>query len=123
MTGLLQAGADPFAGATIATFNYDLPDATVNIENVPVRDYLLAKAFPARTGALGSRLNSEWDPQTGNFDMSDPDANETLMTDPSNWFDSEQEYQGRAAWYHSDIKDAPYVHIYKLYNKMTGKEN
>jgi len=123
---LFEAGAEIFAGATIATcgftFNYDLANATVNISAVPIRDWLLAKALPSRTRPMGSTAHSEtlWD--QANFDMSDPLLEKTFMTNPDNWF-HDKTYQGRPAWRHSDFRDAPYVHVHKLYEKLTTKEN
>ena len=64
--------------------------------------------------AVSDKIGGGW--KTVNFDMS------TLyMTDPDNWFDPDQKYQNRPAWHHSDIKDVPYVHIYKLFNEISGR--
>jgi hypothetical protein len=63
-----------------------------------------------------------WD-DTSNFDMSDPEPTKTFMTDPAQWYDKNNPYNGQYVWHHSDIKNAPYVHVYKLYNKITGKGN
>jgi len=89
-----------------------------------------ALAFASGTvGAEGGSLDYNvgdigggWDANS-NFDMSDPDLQKTLMTDPGNWFEEDQEFQGRPAWHHSDFRHAPYVHVYKLFEKITGKEN
>jgi len=116
---LFGAGAEAFAGATIATcgftFNYDLPNATVDISDVPIRDYLLAKAFPARTGALGSRSNTKWDEDV-NLDMSTE-----YMTDSAQW--PHKDNDDNIEWRHSDFRDVPYVHIYQLFEKIVTKEN
>jgi hypothetical protein len=101
--------------------DYTSDDTDLDISNVLVRDWLLAKAFPSRTGPMGSAKNKEWDDDR-NYDMSDPNSNKTLMTDSDNWFDDDK-YLGRATWHHSDWKNAPYVHVYKLFDKITTKEN
>jgi len=115
---LFSDEAEFFAGATVGTcgftFNYDLPNATVNIANVSVRDYLLAKAFPSRTGPLGSRGNSMWPPTTANFDMSSE-----YMTNPAGWPHKEDNI---AKWWHSDIRDVPYVHNYSFFDTITAQE-
>jgi len=124
---LFEAGGGAFAASTIATsgftFDYDMHNATYPIGNVPVRDYLLAKAFPSRTRPMGSTQNPQQAWFSGNFDMSDPDLTETMMTDPSKWYDREKPYNGQYVWKHSDFKNAPYVHVYKLFKKITGKED
>ena len=113
---LFNEGAAAFAGAAVGTcgytFNYDLPNATVDIANVPVRDYLLAKALPARTGPLGSRNNSKW--EEINFDMS-----EIYMTNPMGWPHREGDIP---QWWHSDIKDVPYIHNYRFFDAITAQE-
>jgi hypothetical protein len=45
-----------------------------------------------------------------------------FMTDQGQWYKPEK-YLGRYIWRHSDWKDAPYVYLYKLFDKITGKEN
>ena len=85
------------------------------ISEVPIRDFLLAKAFPARTRPLGSTLNNLQQWEGGNFNMP-----ALFMTDPSHWIRSD-EYAGWPEWRHSDIKDAPYVHIYKFFDRITGR--
>ncbi len=115
---LFGLGGAAFAGATIGTsgftFNYDINNATMNISNLPVRDYLLAKAFPARTGALGSRSNNHTTWEDANFDM-----HSLFMTDPDEWPTKDG---GNPEWRHSAIRDLPYVHNYKLFDKLNGKE-
>ncbi|QBG48330.1 alpha/beta hydrolase [Verrucomicrobia bacterium S94] len=121
---LFEPGAEAFAGSTIGlcgyTFNYDLPSATIDIADVPVRDYLLAKSFPARTGALGSRaiseqVSTEW--QKATFDMFN-----LYRTDEDAW-PSREGINNIRVWKHSDFRNVPYVHVYQLYEKITGKEN
>lgn len=112
---LFGSGAESFAAATVATcgytFNYDVNNATVDISDVPVRDYLLAKAFPARTGALGSRSNSEWPPTTANFDMSSQLRNPYAPVLPNSDDD----------WVHSAIREYSYVHMCNFFKKLTGQ--
>jgi len=116
---LFGTGGDTFAGSTVATcgftFNYDLPDATVDIAAVPIRDYLLAKAFPARTGALGSRLNTKWHLTDGNFNMADK------YIKPGQWIRPDT-YNETLEWRHSDMRDAAYVYVHKFFDKLTAKE-
>ncbi len=123
---LFEAGAFNFAGGLVGSYedvlDYDDseqhgPDIVVSA--VKVSDWLLAKGFPSRTGPMGSAKNKEWPPQGVSFDMSTAD----FMTDPNNWFDPNQKYNGNPAWHHSDWKNAPYVHVYKLFEKIVTKEN
>jgi hypothetical protein len=94
----------------------------IDVSNVEVRDWLLAKAFPSRTGPMGSGSNSNLVWRGVNFDMSDPDANKSFMTDSARWYDQDDEYNGQPVWHHSDWKNAPYVHVYKLFEKITKGE-
>jgi len=123
---LFGAGAAPFAAGLVGSyesiFNYDNGsassgefEATMDISAVPVRDYLLAKAFPARTGALGSRaisaqVSTEW--QKATFDMS------TQLRNPyASILPGDDDY-----WIHSAIRDFPYVHMCNFFRKLVGKE-
>ncbi len=116
---LVGAGAEAFAGSTVALsgfiFNYDINNATMDIVNVPVRDYLLAKSFPARTGALGSRGNGKWPLTTANFDMS------TEYIKLGQWIRTDT-YNGTLEWRHSDVRDAAYVYVHMFFDKLTAKE-
>ena len=87
----------------------------INVSQVPIRDFLLAKAFPSRTGPMGSSSNSVWHVDV-NFDMFN-----LFRTDPAKWLFEDSDHN--KLWRHSDWKDAPYVHVYKLFDKITGKEN
>jgi len=120
---LFDPGAAAFAAGTIGTqgsgLEYNTGDNGLDISNVKIRDYLLAKAFPSRTRPMGSTANSKWD-EVLNFNMSDP--TEGFMTDSGIWIRTDK-YNGIFEWRHSDIKDAPYVYIYKFYEKLTTKEN
>ena len=122
---LFGAGAEAFAGAPVgdssSTFNYNPGNATVDISNLPVRDYLLAKSFPARTGALGSRTISaqvsiEW--QKAMLDMFTQ-----YRTDDNAWPSREGVGNNIRVWKHSDFRNVPYVHVYQLYEKLTTKED
>jgi hypothetical protein len=112
---LFGTGGSSFVGSTIGTcgftFNYDVNNAAVSIANVPVRDYLLAKAFPARTGPLGSRPNGNliWD--TVNFDMSTQLKNPNAPDLPN--LDKD--------WVHSAIRDNAYVYVCNFFKKITGQ--
>jgi hypothetical protein len=90
----------------------------IDVSNVEVRDWLLAKGFPSRTGPMGSStvdqtLNAWGD--YNNFDMFTE-----FRTDPDKW-PSKQE-DGTKIWKHSDWKNVPYIHVYKMFEKITGKE-
>jgi hypothetical protein len=95
----------------------------IDVSNVEIRDWLLAKAFPSRTGPMGSGSNSNLVWRGVNFDMSDPDANKSFMTDPGKWRHKMPEDETKNEWRHSDWKNMPYVHVYKLFEKVTGKGN
>jgi len=123
---LFQAGAFSFAQGTIGThggnLEYNEGDNGMDISTVPIRDWLLAKAFPSRTRPMGSTPNTNLVWFTANFDLSNPAPENTFMTDPGIWI-REDKYNGNFEWRHSDIRDAPYVYIYKLFDKITTKEN
>jgi len=117
---LFESGALDFAGGTVGddggNLEYNTGDNGLNISQVKIRDWLLAKAFPSRTRPMGSTANSKWD-EVLNFNMSDP--TEGFMTDPNAWHHKENNI---AKWWHSDIADMPYVHLYQLYEKIVTKE-
>ena len=125
---LFGPGAATFAGGTVGQYEYALdydndeifgaPD--IDVSAVKISDWLIAKGFPSRTGPMGSAANVKWPVTTANFDMSDPTKG--FMSNPDKWFDKEDEYLGRPVWHHSDWKNAPYVHVYKLFEKITTKE-
>ena len=123
---LFKSGAETFVNGTIGAnggnLEYNVGDNGLDISQVKIRDYLLSKAFPARTRPMGSTVNTKWHLTKGNFDMSDPNSTKTFMTDPGAWYEPDHKYNGIIAWYHGDIKDAPYVHVYKLFEKITTKE-
>jgi hypothetical protein len=120
---LFEPGAEPFVDGIIGDYSEicETP-SDLDLSQVNVRDWLLAKGFPSLTGPMGSAPNKAALWGTVNFDMADPDSDKSYMTDPSNWFDDDT-YLGRPTWHHSDCKNAPYVHVYKLFDTITGKEN
>jgi hypothetical protein len=65
---------------------------------------------------MGSAENKEWDPQGVNFNMFTD-----FRTDAGAW--PSQEIDGTKIWKHSDWKNVPYVHVYQLFEKITGKED
>jgi hypothetical protein len=89
-------------------------ESSMDVSNVTVRDYLLAKAFPARTGALGSRSNNIQVWRDVNFDM-----HSLYMNDPAEW---PTKAGNNPEWRHSAIRDLPYAHNYKFFDEVTGKE-
>lgn len=89
--------------------------------DVKVRDWLLAKAFPALTLPSGANYNGKFDSETlgHNFDM--PALYKTneakwpggLRVEPVNGVDGK-------SWWHSDYKDVAYQHVWKFYNKIVN---
>lgn len=87
----------------------------VALRRVSVKDWLLAEAFPATTNAVGANpIGLEGFPKK-NIDMSKPYIDNGCMTDYSRW---PRRYKGAQVWYHSDYKNAPFVHVYKFYEKV-----
>jgi hypothetical protein len=119
---LFGESAVAFAAGTVAShgssLDYNTSNDTYPIDKVLIRDWLLAKGFPSRTRPMGSAENSSLAWLSGNFDMAS-----LYITDRNNWFEEDQTYNGEPAWHHSDIQDAPYVHIYRFFDTLTGKEN
>lgn len=117
---LFTAGAESFAGGTVAshgsTLDYNTSNDTVPIDDVSIRDWLLAKAFPATTRPMGSTAHSKTLWSEANFDM-----HSLYMTDPASW--PSEDVNGNKIWKHGDLKDVPYVHVYKLFKKLVTKEN
>jgi hypothetical protein len=115
---LFKVGAAAFVSGTVAAngvnLDYNTSNATYPIDNLLVRDWLLAKAFPSRTGPMGSAPNTKWPPITANFDMHDKCRNSSSGL-PSG--------QDHSEWYHNDINKAPYLYVYRLFSQITGKEN
>ncbi len=117
---LFGAGAESFAAGPIGThggnLEYHTGDHGLDISAVPIRDWLLAKAFPSRTRPMGSTavrdIGGGW--KDVNFNMS-----ALYMTDPGAWHHKESNV---AKWWHGDITDMPYVHLYQLYEKIITKE-
>lgn len=122
----LVEGAEAFAGGSLGThgasLDYSTASSTVPVSEVKIRDWLLAKAFPARTRPMGATrvgdIGGGWNDDS-NFDMSDPE--DGFMTNPGQWPNEDNNHNKE--WRHSDLKKVPYVHVYKMYEKITGKEN
>jgi hypothetical protein len=117
---LFGANGAVFAAGTIATngssLDYNTSNDTYPIDNVEMRDWLLAKAFPSRTGPLGSRpvsdkIGGDW--KKVNFDMSSGDFKNSTSGFPS---------EGGTEWHHNDIREAPYLYVHRLFDRLTGKE-
>lgn len=119
---LFQAGALAFAGGTVGTqggnLEYNTGDNGMDISTVPIRDWLLAKAFPSRTRPMASTavgdIGGGW--KDVNYNMS-----ALYMTNPSVWPNEDQQHNKE--WRHSDFRNVPYVHVFKLFDKITTKEN
>ncbi len=88
------------------------------VQNVWITDWLLAKAFPARTGPLGSRENVAWGLKN-NFNM----TSDKFMTDPAKWPEqrkmiNKETKKMEPVWWHTDYEDVAYLHVWKLYQKI-----
>jgi pimeloyl-ACP methyl ester carboxylesterase len=123
---LFDSSAVTFAGGVVGDYESELdydngellgaPD--IDVSEVKIYDWLIAKGFPSRTGPMGSSsvrdIGGGW--KDVNFNM-----HSEFMTDFTRW-PSEQS-DGTKIWKHSDWKNVPYVHVYKLFEIITGKEN
>jgi hypothetical protein len=122
---LFGTGGATFAGGTVGQYedvlDYDngefvgAPD--IDVSAVKISDWLIAKGFPSRTAPMGSALNKAEKWELVNYDMSHPI--EGFMTDFNRWPSIQSD--GAKIWKHSDWKNVPYVHVYKLFDKITGK--
>ena len=114
---LFGAGGQTFTSATVAyaggTLDYNTINNTYPIDDVPMRDWLLAKAFPSRPRPLGSTANSKDSWLGANFDCS------TVCRNPSSGLPSGNNHD---EWYHNDINKAPYLYVHRLFDQITGKE-
>jgi len=112
---LLGVNAEAFAGGTVSShggsFDYNTSNDTYPIDHVAMTDWLLAKAFPSRTRPMGSTSNSKWPLTTANFDMSS-----LGFENPSTGFFSGDDNN---EWHHNDIREAPYIYVHKLFDKIT----
>ncbi len=87
-------------------------------EIITVRDWLLAEAIPATSFAMGSNENPILDLYDifgvdRNFDMS-----ATMKTDEKKWPREKEIKPGNREWRHSDYRDMPYQHVYRLYHEF-----
>lgn len=95
------------------------------VKNATVRDWLLAKAFPALTLPSGANINGKFDSETlgHNFDM----LPSFTMKDSQNnilWPRKELEGQiNKPVWYHSDYKDIAYQYNHNFYKKIVDLTN
>jgi len=119
---LFGAGAESFASGTVASYgsalDYNTSNDTVPTDNVLIRDWLIAKAFPATTRPMGAThvgdIGGGW--ADANFNM-----HSLYMTDLASW--PSEDMSGNKIWKHSDFMDVPYVHVYKLFEKITTQED
>ncbi|MEH0007972.1 MAG: alpha/beta hydrolase, partial [Flavobacteriales bacterium] len=112
---------DPNTGSDFVTKKVkDVPDlknyyTKLEAEEVAVRDWLLAEAFPATTLPMGANPNDNI-LEKKNIDMS-----LKLMTNTDSWPDERIITNGVKEWWHSDYKDLSYQHTYKFYNKVVSE--
>ena len=113
---LFGPAGDLFAAGTVATYgshlDYNSSNATYPIWDVKITDWLIAKAFPARTRPMGSSNNSKWDEDV-NVDM------HVECKNPTSGLPSGDDHD---EWYHNDIRKAPYLYVHRLFDQITGKE-
>jgi hypothetical protein len=95
--------------------DYTSEDTDLDISNVLVRDWLPAKAFPSRTGPMGSAANKLPLWLNHNYDMFSSD----FITDLQKW--PIEDIDDNKLWRHSDWKNVPYVHVYQLFEKIVTK--
>jgi alpha-tubulin suppressor-like RCC1 family protein/pimeloyl-ACP methyl ester carboxylesterase len=84
--------------------------------DVKVRDWLLAKAFPALTLPAGANKLGKIGGDERNFDMPS-----LYKTDSEKWPTSRNERINNIdvkSWWHSDYKDIAYQHVYLFYKKI-----
>jgi alpha-tubulin suppressor-like RCC1 family protein/pimeloyl-ACP methyl ester carboxylesterase len=86
--------------------------------DVKVRDWLLAKAFPALTLPMGANFNGKFG-EGSNFDMLASFA----VKDSQNNILWPRKEQGIPVWWHSDYKDIAYQYTWKLYKKIVDLTN
>jgi len=107
---LFESGAEAFVAGTIGddggNLQYNTGDNNLDISQVKIHDWLLAKGFPSRTEPMGSAKNKHEKCKDVNFDMSDPD--DGFMTNPGQWPHEDSDHNKE--WRHSDWKNVPYVH-------------
>ncbi len=114
---LFGASAAAFAGGTVAShggsLDYNTSNDTYPIDDVLMTDWLLVKAFPSRTGPMGSsavdNIGGGW--VDVNFNMSS-----SVFLNPTTGFFSGE---NKDEWHHNDIREAPYIYVYKLFDKLT----
>jgi hypothetical protein len=109
---LYTANGSTFAGGIVRDYKSKLYDYTPSgVEDIPVRDWLLAKAFPSVSRPMGANNNTEWDFITQNFNMPD-------LFNGNGW----PATRG-GEWWHSDFKDVAYLYVFELYQSLTSLSN
>ncbi|QBG48704.1 hypothetical protein EGM51_15315 [Verrucomicrobia bacterium S94] len=83
------------------------------LDNVLVRDWLLAKGFPARTRPMGSTRSLSVDWANYNMASDDPYDNGLML----HGWPRDTEYNGLLEWFHGDYKDVAYPYVQELYKK------
>ena len=109
---LFQDGASHLINATIES----QPEICAEwiVKNATVRDWLLAKAFPALTLPMGANPNNAENWKKNNFDMLP-----SFATSQARWPRTEtEEGREKPVWFHSDYKDIAYQHVHKFYEKI-----
>lgn len=112
---LFSANGNDFVGDYVTAQAAHL-DYTQNwLSNVLVRDWLLAKAFPARSRPMGSSPIAAGLGWEDHYNMASASAAENgLML--HDW-PRDTDYNGLLEWFHGDYKDVAYPYVQELYKK------
>lgn len=111
---LFSSDGSAFVNGKVNLYKSLLDYAPDSVGEVRIRDYLLAKAFPARTRPMGSAPIAPGLRWTDNYDMASSDqVNENgLML---HGWPRTTKYNDLPEWRHSDFKDVAYIYVQELY--------
>jgi hypothetical protein len=113
---LFSPSGSKFVNGRVSDNAYTLDYANETVKDVRIRDWLLAKAFPARTRPMGSTaidLGAGW---IKNYNMASDSASYENGLMLHGWPRTE-EYRGALQWWHGDYKDVAYIYVQELYKK------
>ena len=109
---LYTANGSDFAGGIVLDYISELDDYTpTGVEDIPVRDWLLAKAIPSGSKPMGANKNVAWS-DSRNKNMP------TEFIHGNGW----PATRG-GEWWHSDFKDVAYLYVLDLYQVWTSLSN